>query len=192
MLVLSRKVGERILIGDNVVVQLLEARRGQVRLGITAPPAISIRRQELLGQAERGRRLQPVTANSPPLAAVRARRRRLGDAAVFHRRDTFPEPSPPAPPARQGRRRHETLAGGASRVPGPEEACPMPPHASACPTLLVVEDDDVAREALAAVLRRAGYRVLPAANGEEALAALRADPAPDLILLDMLMPVLDG
>jgi CheY-like chemotaxis protein len=68
----------------------------------------------------------------------------------------------------------------------------MPPHASACPTLLVVEDDDVAREALAAVLRRAGYRVVPAANGEEALAALRAGPAPDLILLDMLMPVLDG
>jgi CheY-like chemotaxis protein len=33
---------------------------------------------------------------------------------------------------------------------------------------------------------------VPAANGEEALRLLAAGPAPDLILLDMLMPVLDG
>jgi CheY-like chemotaxis protein len=60
------------------------------------------------------------------------------------------------------------------------------------PTLLVVEDDDESRLALAAVLRQQDYRVVPAANGEEGLRALRAGPAPDLILLDMLMPVLDG
>ena len=59
-------------------------------------------------------------------------------------------------------------------------------------TLLVVEDNDVSREGLAVVLRRAGYHVVPAANGEEALRLLRAGPPPDLILLDMLMPVLDG
>ncbi len=47
MLVLSRKVGERILIGGNVVVEVLEARGRQVRLGITAPAEISIRREEL-------------------------------------------------------------------------------------------------------------------------------------------------
>jgi CheY-like chemotaxis protein len=59
-------------------------------------------------------------------------------------------------------------------------------------TLLVVEDNDVAREGLAVVLRRAGYRVLLAGNGEEGLARLRSDPRPDLVLLDMLMPGLDG
>ena len=58
--------------------------------------------------------------------------------------------------------------------------------------ILVVEDNDVAREGLAVVLRREGYGVLTAANGEEALSHLRAGPRPDLILLDMLMPVLDG
>jgi CheY-like chemotaxis protein len=68
----------------------------------------------------------------------------------------------------------------------------MASAAPAHPTLLVVEDNDVAREGLAVILRRAGYRVLPAANGEEALAVLRAGPTPDLILLDMFMPVLDG
>jgi CheY-like chemotaxis protein len=59
-------------------------------------------------------------------------------------------------------------------------------------TLLVVEDNEVAREGLAAVLRRHGYAVALAANGLEALDYVGGNPAPDLILLDMLMPVLDG
>jgi two-component system, chemotaxis family, chemotaxis protein CheY len=60
------------------------------------------------------------------------------------------------------------------------------------PCVLVVEDNESWREWLAVVLRRGGYRVLLAANGEEALDHLRDGPRPDLILLDMLMPVLDG
>ncbi len=47
MLVLSRKVGERVVIGENVIVQVLAVRRGQIRLGITAPTTVSIRREEL-------------------------------------------------------------------------------------------------------------------------------------------------
>ena len=58
--------------------------------------------------------------------------------------------------------------------------------------LLVVEDNDVARQGLVVLLEGEGYRVVTAANGEEALDRLRAGPRPDLILLDMLMPVLDG
>ena len=49
MLVLSRKVGERILIGTNVVVQVVEVGRGRVRLGITAPVAVAIHREEVVG-----------------------------------------------------------------------------------------------------------------------------------------------
>src|SRR6478736_4724834 len=59
-------------------------------------------------------------------------------------------------------------------------------------TILVVEDNDITREGLAAVLRRAACRVATAENGQQALGVLGADPPPDLILLDMLMPVLDG
>jgi carbon storage regulator len=47
VLVLSRKVGESILIGADVVVQVLEVRRGEARLGISAPAAVPIRRSEL-------------------------------------------------------------------------------------------------------------------------------------------------
>jgi two-component system, chemotaxis family, chemotaxis protein CheY len=58
--------------------------------------------------------------------------------------------------------------------------------------LLVVEDNPITREGLAAALGRAGYAVVTAANGRQALDALRAGARPDLILLDMLVPVLDG
>jgi len=58
--------------------------------------------------------------------------------------------------------------------------------------LLVVEDSDVTRECLTAVLRQAGYAVRQAGDGREALNRLWEDPPPDLIVLDMLLPVLDG
>src|SRR5262249_47645719 len=69
---------------------------------------------------------------------------------------------------------------------------PMAAGGAEPPTILVVEDDAVTREGLAALLGRAGYRVALAANGAEALHFLGAWPTPALILLDMLMPVLDG
>ena len=59
-------------------------------------------------------------------------------------------------------------------------------------TLLVVEDNAVIREGLAVILRRQGFTVALSANGQEALDLLGEGLTPDLILLDMLMPVLDG
>ncbi len=59
-------------------------------------------------------------------------------------------------------------------------------------TLLVVEDDAAARQGMAVLLAREGYEVALAANGREALDYLDTHPLPDLILLDMLMPYLDG
>jgi carbon storage regulator len=47
MLVLTRKVGERIRIGDEVTVQVLEVRGGQVRLGLAAPAEVRIFREEV-------------------------------------------------------------------------------------------------------------------------------------------------
>jgi CheY-like chemotaxis protein len=57
--------------------------------------------------------------------------------------------------------------------------------------VLVVEDDAATREALVATLRRRGCTAA-AGNGQEALDYLRCHPPPDLILLDLLMPVMDG
>ena len=51
MLVLSRKVGERIVVADSVVVTVLQVEAAKVRIGIEAPPQVRILRQELQGQA---------------------------------------------------------------------------------------------------------------------------------------------
>jgi len=59
-------------------------------------------------------------------------------------------------------------------------------------TLLVVEDNVAAREGLAVILQREGYRVIQAEHGEQALNHLQTGGGTDLVLLDMLMPVLDG
>ena len=47
MLVLTRKIGEQIRIGDNVTVRVLEVRGSQVRLGVDAPADVRIYREEI-------------------------------------------------------------------------------------------------------------------------------------------------
>jgi carbon storage regulator len=47
MLVLSRKLGERIVIGDRIVVTVVKLEHGQVRLGIEAPREIAVFREEI-------------------------------------------------------------------------------------------------------------------------------------------------
>ncbi len=67
-----------------------------------------------------------------------------------------------------------------------------PPKVAKC--VLIVDDDDDIRETITIVLEDEGYSVASAANGEEALAYLRAGTTslPQLILLDLMMPVMDG
>lgn len=48
MLVLTRKVGERVLIGDDIVVTILDARGDGIRIGIDAPRGVRIQRDEVI------------------------------------------------------------------------------------------------------------------------------------------------
>lgn len=59
-------------------------------------------------------------------------------------------------------------------------------------TILIVEDDAVQREGLGLLLRRAGYKVQLAADGLQAMDQLRGGTLPDVMVLDMLLPGLDG
>lgn len=47
MLVLSRKLGEKIVIGDNIVVTVVKIDRNQIRLGIEAPQNVPVYREEI-------------------------------------------------------------------------------------------------------------------------------------------------
>ncbi|WP_101525373.1 carbon storage regulator CsrA [Nocardioides houyundeii] len=50
MLVLSRRTGESVVVGDNVTVTILEVRGDVVRVGIDAPRSVSVHRAELLAE----------------------------------------------------------------------------------------------------------------------------------------------
>lgn len=59
-------------------------------------------------------------------------------------------------------------------------------------SVLVVDDDEDVRDSVALVLREEGYQVETAANGKEALELLDRIPAPAVMLLDLMMPVMSG
>src|SRR3954468_14663131 len=64
-----------------------------------------------------------------------------------------------------------------------------PPDACA---VLIVEDDEDLRDMMAQMLSIEGFTAATVANGREALAYLHTAPTPNLILLDLMMPVMDG
>jgi len=63
---------------------------------------------------------------------------------------------------------------------------------SSAAQILIVEDDDDLRTVVTDLLADLGYRVASAVNGRDALDYLRANRAPALIVLDLMMPVMDG
>jgi carbon storage regulator len=64
MLVLSRKLGEKIIINDNICITVVDIDRGKIRLGIEAPRDVPIFRQELL-PAQQGQTGNPGTVAVP-------------------------------------------------------------------------------------------------------------------------------
>jgi DNA-binding NtrC family response regulator len=60
------------------------------------------------------------------------------------------------------------------------------------PRLLLVDDDEMVRNTLRTVLRRAGHEVAVAQNGREALRRVEQDGAYDLVITDILMPEMEG
>jgi CheY-like chemotaxis protein len=58
--------------------------------------------------------------------------------------------------------------------------------------VLIVEDNEVTRDVMALILESDGFEVSTAANGRSALERLRGGERPCVILLDLMMPVMDG
>jgi signal transduction histidine kinase len=77
-------------------------------------------------------------------------------------------------------------------LPSSPELAAAPHEAPVGIRLLLVEDDTSIRLALADMLEDEGFAVMVATNGREALDVLREGPRPDVIVLDLMMPVMDG
>lgn len=60
------------------------------------------------------------------------------------------------------------------------------------PTILVIEDDAEVRDELCELIESAGFEVLAAANGQDGLSALRKHPHTRAVVLDLVMPVMNG
>jgi carbon storage regulator len=66
MLILSRKLNEKIVIGDGVVVSIIEIRGDQVKLGIDAPKSVKVFRQEVYDAIQEENRLAAGSAMTLP------------------------------------------------------------------------------------------------------------------------------
>ena len=77
MLVLSRKLGENIRVGDDIKVIVLDVRGGQVKLGIDAPQSVAVHRQEVYARIQEANRQAAASpAEWLPRAAQTLRRQR--------------------------------------------------------------------------------------------------------------------
>lgn len=68
----------------------------------------------------------------------------------------------------------------------------MPENAAAAPVAFVVEDDEHIAHLLKFMLERSGYRVEHARDGRAAQAYIQSQPAPEIALLDVMLPFMDG
>lgn len=72
MLILTRKVGEAIIIGDDTTIRILESKGGQIKLGVEAPGNISINREEVYQRIIEENKNAAMQSSPDDLAALSA------------------------------------------------------------------------------------------------------------------------
>ncbi|HVE44313.1 MAG TPA: carbon storage regulator CsrA [Gammaproteobacteria bacterium] len=76
MLILTRRVGETIVIGDNVVVTVLGIKGNQVRIGVNAPKDVSVHREEIYKRIRDEQEVPPQKMEEKDAAATITKKKR--------------------------------------------------------------------------------------------------------------------
>jgi carbon storage regulator CsrA len=177
MLVLSRKPGEEVVIGDNIRVTVVAVQGNRVSLGFQAPKEVAVYRHELSEVA--GHVLSQELHPGPADGDVG----RLGEEMVE---------VPLLLPGWEAAALEKAASDQGLTVGELVRRLVRDLRHRTGKHILVVEDDASTRETLTVLLEAQGYAVSRAANGQEALDLLRGTERPHLILLDLMMPVLSG
>ena len=70
MLILTRRVGENVIVGDDIVVSVIDVRGDAVRIGIQAPRSVSVHREEVYRELQRANENAVSTSDHAVSAAI--------------------------------------------------------------------------------------------------------------------------
>lgn len=187
MLVLSRRPGQKVVFpGLGISIDVLRSRGSVVRLGIEAPDDVEVLRDEVMTSSAIDQQI--VAGKGSPIDRERRHqwRNSLNEAMLklqLLQRQLELGQSVDLEPR---------LSEIFSELSTLERATTDVVVESKSPKVLIVEDQPNERELLATCLRLGGIEVATASNGKEAFDYLHEHDLPDLILLDMRMPDVDG
>lgn len=188
MLVLSRRPGQKIVFpGLGISIEVLQSKGTVTRLGIEAPADIEVHRHEILEKTGGS----PSTSPSRPASdAEREHRHQLNNKLnaltlklqLLQRQISRGTAVSPA----------TQLSDVVGQLSDLETSIPDCSVTEKSPRVLIVEDQANERELLADCLKLSGIPVATAVNGQDAFNYLHENEMPDLVLLDMRMPEIDG
>lgn len=193
MLVLSRRLHEKIVLpGVPATIEVVGVKSNTVRLGVVAPPEVVVLREEV---ADRGERAEPAATAPAPTDVSRlvANRLKVAGIGLSLLRGQVLAGRPEEALTLVDRLAEDLQLLHRRLTAGQEGPLPPPaPHAATPPRALLVEDNANERELLARFLRMGGFEVDTAGDGADALDYLHGGGRPDVVLLDMGLPRLDG
>lgn len=188
MLVLSRRPGQKVVFPSlGIAIEVLRSRGAVTRLGIEAPDDVPVLRDEVLSK-----NAEADTEFSRTSATLNERQRRhewknklnhlMLKLQLLQRQLELGQAVDP----------ERSLYDVFAELTDLEQSTSDTVVESTPPKVLIVEDQANERELLATCLRLGGIEVATAANGREAFDYLHEHDLPDLVLLDMRMPEVDG
>jgi len=203
MLVLSRREGETLVFPElDVVLEVLAVKGKTTRIGVQAPSKIKVLRGELAKSREKLAAMIEGRLEDPSGKLMHRVRNWLHSAGLrmqlirrYLEADRLEEAAELIQAVLDDFRSIETGDGSAaeSRDLGDLDFGPIPACGEGTThRALLVEDNANERYLLAGYLRTSGFQVETASDGAAALDCLRSRQRPDLVLLDMSMPVCDG